>query len=198
LGAAGERFFGSGNERTAVSFPSGYGYQVRWWDSWNLIVELMNHGTQSKSVYVDVTYTYRSASASVEPLKPVWLDIDNCGDSEYSIPAGTSHAYSNWKVNVEGKVVAIGGHLHEGGQYIEATNLRTTPKVTTDDEDICRSDAQYDEKGHLVSMGVCTGDPLAYVDLGDIVQLHSVYNSPEPRDDVMGIMLAYIDRMNVP
>jgi hypothetical protein len=33
LGLAGERFFGSGNERTPVKFPSGYGYRVRWYDS---------------------------------------------------------------------------------------------------------------------------------------------------------------------
>jgi hypothetical protein len=27
---------------------------------------------------------------------------------------------------------------------------------------------------------------------GQVVRLHSMYNSPEPADDVMGIMLAYI------
>jgi hypothetical protein len=102
VGAVGERFFGSGSERTAISFPSGYGYRVKWWDSWNLVVELMNHGDQSKSVYVDVTYTYRSANTPVNPLKPVWLDIDNCGDSEYSIAAG--------------------GHVHGHGIAVEATN----------------------------------------------------------------------------
>jgi hypothetical protein len=67
-------------------------------------------------------YTYRSASAPVNPLKPVWLDIDNCGDSEYSIAAGYSDTHWDWKVNVPGKVIAAGGHVHGHGIAVEATN----------------------------------------------------------------------------
>ena len=48
LGLAGERFFASGNERTAISFPAGYGYRVRSYDSWNLLVDLMNHATRPR------------------------------------------------------------------------------------------------------------------------------------------------------
>jgi len=90
LGVAGERFFASGDERTAITLPNGYGYRVRWYDSWNLLVEVMNHSTSEKTVYVQVKYTYGAVSGSVKPVKPVWLDIDQCGDSEYSIPAGVS------------------------------------------------------------------------------------------------------------
>ena len=35
-------------------------------------------------------------------------------------------------------------------------------------------------------------DPLAVLQSGQTVRLHSVYNSPHPADDVMGIMLGYI------
>lgn len=59
LGLAGERFFASGNERTAIKFPSGYGYRLRSYDSWNLLVDLMNHTSSSQTVYLKVTYTYR-------------------------------------------------------------------------------------------------------------------------------------------
>jgi hypothetical protein len=90
LGLAGERFFASGDERTAISFPAGYGYRVRYYDSWNLLVDLMNHSTEAKTVYVQVTFTIRPSWESVARLKPVWLDIDQCGDSEYSIPAGAT------------------------------------------------------------------------------------------------------------
>jgi len=121
-GLAGERFFAAGNERTTIGFPAGYGYRVRWWDSWNLLVDLMNHETQPKSVYVQVTYTYTSASDPVEPLKPVWLDIDNCGDSEYSIPYGYSDTHWDWNVNVPGNVIAAAAHVHGHGIAVEATN----------------------------------------------------------------------------
>jgi hypothetical protein len=100
LGLAGERFFASGNERTPIAFPAGYGYRVRYYDSWNLLVDLMNHSTEAKTVYVQVTFTIRPSWESVARLKPVWLDIDQCGDSEYSIqpatpiPTGTGRSMS--------------------------------------------------------------------------------------------------------
>ena len=191
LGLAGERFFASGNERTPIEFPEGYGYRVRSWDSWNMLVDLMNHEPESKSVYVEVTYTYRSASeAGMKPLKPVWLDIDQCGDSEYSIPAGYSDTHWDWKVNVPGKVVAAIGHVHGHGIAVEATN------DSRGGASICRSEATLDPDNvhNVLSMSTCTGDPLARVRLGDIVRLHSEYQSRHAANDVMGIMLAYIHR----
>jgi hypothetical protein len=193
LGLAGERFFGSGNERTAIGFPPGYGYRVRWYDAWTLLVDLMNHTAEAQTVYVQVTYTYRPAWESVKPVLPVWLDIDQCGDSEYSIPAGYSDTHWDWKVNVPGKVVAAFGHLHGHGVSIIAT------KGVSDSGHnvgvICKSDAKLDPNDvhSVLKMGTCTGDPLARLGSGNLVRLHSIYNSTHPADDVMGIMFLYIN-----
>jgi Stress up-regulated Nod 19 len=188
LGLAGERLFASGNERTAIAFPAGYGYRVRYYDSWNLLVDLMNHSTSPKTVYVQVTYTIRPSWESVKPLKPVWLDIDQCGDSEYSIPAGYSDTHWNWRVNVPGKVVAMLGHVHGHGVAVEATN------ESQGGASICKSVATLDpmDPHNVLSMSTCTRDALAVVQSGETVRLHSMYNSPHPADDVMGIMLGYI------
>jgi hypothetical protein len=189
LGLAGERLFASGNERTKVAFPAGYGYRVRYYDSWNLLVDLMNHSTTSKTVYVQVTFTIRPSWESVKRLKPVWLDIDQCGDSEYAIPAGFSDTHWDWNVNVPGRIVAMIGHLHGHGVAIEAR------KGTQEDgELICRSDATLDpmDPHRVLSMGTCVGDPVATVASGEVVRLHSMYQSSHPADDVMGIMLGYI------
>lgn len=189
LGLAGERFFASGNERTAISFPPGYGYRVRWYDSWNLLVDLMNHSTTAKTVYVQLKVTYRPAWESVKPLKPVWLDIDQCGDSQYSIPAGYSDTHRDWTVNVPGKVVAMLGHVHGYGRAVEATN------ESKGGTSICRSVATLDpmDPTMVQSMSTCTGDPLATLTTGQTIRLHSQYNSPQPANDVMGIMLGYIN-----
>jgi hypothetical protein len=189
LGLAGERFFASGNERTKIAFPAGYGYRVRYYDSWNLLVDLMNHSTaSSQTVYVQVTFTIRPSWESVKRLKPVWLDIDQCGDSEYSIPAGYSDTHRNWKVNVPGKVVAMIGHVHGHGIAVEATN------ESQGGQSICRSKATLDPNDvhSVLAMSTCAGDPLAVLHRDDIVRLHSEYNSTHPADDVMGIMLGYI------
>ena len=195
LGLAGERFFASGNERTAITLPNGYGYRVHWYDSWNALVEIMNMKPAQQTFYIDVTFTYRHPWENVRRVRPVWLDIDQCRDSQYPIPAGESQATWDWSVNVEGAVVAAAGHVHDHGMQIEATNLNTG-------QSICKSMAGYGSDpaymGHLESMSFCSGDPLALVDAGHVVQLRSTYNSPEAANDVMGIMLAYVHPRAVP
>jgi hypothetical protein len=188
LGLAGERFFAAGNERTAISLPPGYGYRVRWYDSWNMLVDLMNHAPTEKTVYVQVTYTTRPSWESIGSVKPVWLDIDQCGDSEYSIPMGFSDTHRDWKVNVPGKVVAALGHVHGHGVAVEATN------ESRSGQSICRSSATLDPASvhNVLAMSTCTGDPLARVKSGQTVRLHSEYQSSHAADDVMGIMLAYL------
>jgi Stress up-regulated Nod 19 len=188
LGLAGERFFATGNERTAISLPPGYGYRVRWYDSWNMLVDLMNHAPTEKTVYVQVTYTTRPSSESIGSVKPIWLDIDQCSDSEYSIPAGFSDTHWDWKVNVPGKIVAALGHVHGQGVAVEATN------ESRGGQSICRSTATLDPASvhNVLAMSTCTGDPLARVKSGQTVRLHSEYQSSHAADDVMGIMLAYI------
>lgn len=188
LGLAGERFFASGDERTAITLPYGYGYRVRWYDSWNLLVDLMNHSTSAKTVYLQVTYTYRPSWESVKRVRPVWLDIDQCGDSEYSIPVGYSDTHRDWTVNVPGKVVGMIGHVHGHGVAVEATN-------ETLGTSICRSNATLDPNNthRVLAMSTCTGDPVAVLGQGHVVRLHSMYQSTHAADDVMGIMLAYIN-----
>lgn len=198
LGLVGERFFASGNERTVIDFPSGYGYRVGLLDQWNLIYDLMNMEMEAQTVYIEMTFDYVSGAGGLEALKPVWLDIDQCGDSEYAIPAGTSDSHWNWNVNVPGRIVAIGGHVHSEGHGIrtEAVNQSTG-------QSICNSVATYggapdyiDMMGEpwISSMSRCIANPVATVARGQTVRLHSVYNSPEARNDVMGIMIAFIDQ----
>jgi hypothetical protein len=193
LGLAGERFFATGNERTVAKLPTGYGYRVRWYDSWNLLVDLMNHSAGSKTVYVQVKFTYRPSWESVKRVRPVWLDIDQCGDSEYSIPAGFSDTHSNWSVNVPGRVMTAIGHLHGHGVAIEA--VKGTGDAHEGAAVICKSVATLDPMSvhNVLSMSTCSGDPLADVKQGDTVRLHSMYQSSHVANDVMGIMLLYIN-----
>ncbi len=190
LGLAGERFFASGDERTVIAFPGGYGYRVRWYDSWNLLVDLMNHRTEAITVYLQVTFAYRPSWESVKRVRPVWLDIDQCGDSEYSITGGVlEHDTWDWTVNVPGKVAFAAGHLHGHGIAVEATN------ESQGGASICRSEATLDpmDVHRVLSMSTCSGDPLAIVQAGETVRLHSWYFSSHDADDVMGIMLMYVN-----
>lgn len=191
--APGERFFASGNERTPLRLPNGYGYRVSGGDRWVTAADVMNMSMSQQTFYIEVTYTVTTSAQT--PVRPVWLDIDQCGDSEYAIPAGVSDTHWDWRVNVPGRVVTAAGHLHDSGVHLEATRETGSPLS------ICDSVAGYGEtpgyidpsgRAHLSSMSTCEADPLAVLSQGDMVRIHSVYDSPEPQTDVMGIMLMYI------
>jgi hypothetical protein len=188
LGLAGERFFASGDERTPVVLPPGYGYRVRWYDSWNLLIDLMNHSTAAKTVYLQVTYTYRPWWESVKRVRPVWLDIDQCGDSEYFTPTGLWDEHEDWTVNVPGELVTMIGHQHGHGVAVEATNESRGGAL------LCRSETKTDpaDPHRVLEMAPCGATLPATLHRYETVRLHSIYNSTHPAYDVMGIMLGYI------
>ena len=117
-GQLGERFFAAGNERTHMHLPSPYGYyNPAGQNTWTLITHLVNKSNVQKKLSLQVYFKYRSAGDTAFPppaeAKPLWLDVDGCGDSEYTIPTGYSDTHSSWTSNVSGKMIAVSGHLHD-------------------------------------------------------------------------------------
>jgi Stress up-regulated Nod 19 len=201
-GLLGERFFASGNERTAVDLQSlPYGYKIGSSETWNMVYDLMNWETTSKTVKIRMTYKYGTGSDHTgrAPVRPVWLDVDQCSlDSEISVPTGLSDTHYDWKVNLPGKLIAAAGHIHDHGVNIELTNESTGGTL------LCNSVAGYggpgyetpDGRKHISSMGVCTGNPISTLSKNQTVRLHAIYNVPEghhPIEDAMGIAIAYIN-----
>lgn len=201
-GLLGERFFASGNERTAVDLESlSYGYKIGSSETWNMVIDLMNWETASKEVKLKMTYKYGTGSDHTgrEGLRPVWLDLDQCSlDSEVSVPIGESDSHYDWKAGFAGKLIAAAGHIHDHGVNIELTNESTGGTL------LCNSVAGYGGEGyetpdgrkHISSMGVCTGNPISTISKNQTIRLHAIYNVPEGHheiDDAMGIAIAYID-----
>jgi hypothetical protein len=119
-GQIGERFLASGNERSQIHLPAPFGYQNSS-STWSLIMHVINKGSVAKSLNIEVVYQYRTAGAS--EARPLWLDIDGCADSEYTIPNGYSDTTVDWTSNVTGRLVGLGGHMHD----VDVTN--STPCV---------------------------------------------------------------------
>jgi hypothetical protein len=187
-----QRFFASGNERTPMVLPAGYGYPVVAGANWNMLVELMNMSMKTQHLQVQITFYTMPTSAHLHAVTPMWLDENECGNSEYSIPAGHSDKVWNYKVpaTIAGDIVATSGHVHDYGTHISVTD-------TTSGKLICSSRAGYGEIAaydkNIDHMSGCTGDPLAVIHAGDTLRLDSYYNSPIAEKGVMGIMIAYVD-----
>jgi len=185
----GQRVFASGNERTGAHLPAGYGLYLG--DKpLGAQAELMNMSAQPQQVYITMKISWvDAANAQLKEVTPVWLDVDNCGDSQYTIPAGPSHTIWTWKSTMTGDIVAAAGHVHDQGISITLSN-------TTRNEKICESVAGYatgsHHDGHVQSMSTCIGDPIGTVRAGDDLTIDSYYHAHEPDDTVMGIMIAYL------
>ena len=195
IGAIGRRIFASGDERTPFSLPAGYGFRVTP-GRWIGIVELMNHSPLPRDVFFEADVYHVPASgpgakAGMKNVTPVWLDIANCLDSEYSVPAGRTAMDWSWVSSITGKVVAAAGHVHAGGVGTILTNGTTKRRM-------CSSEAAYGTPGAkehdalanmVTRMSGCSWDKLGTVRKGEKLTLTSIYDAPTKMDGVMGIML---------
>ncbi len=182
----GERFFAAGNERTGGVLPTGFGYHVTA-APWNGVFHVMNHSAVPQTVFVELRT--RWVRDGVQPVRPVWLDMGNCGTSEYEVPAGRSSRHWTWTSKLTGRVLSAGGHVHDGG-------VRTTLTNATSGQRLCTSWAAYNTKpaymGSVDTMSVCSWDSLGTVRTGEILDLEAVYDTSDAIPDAMGIMLAYV------
>lgn len=190
VGFLGRRILAAGNERTSGAFPRGFGYRVGANDWWSGIFEIMNVVEAPQTVWVDLSVRYLpAADKGVKPIEPIWLDIDNCEDSEVDVPAGRTTTSWDWTSDITGRVVFAAGHVHDGGVSTTLSNAGTGAHV-------CRSVAGYGTKpafqGHIESMSVCPWDRIGTVRDGEVLRLDTVYDTPEPLEDVMGIMMIWV------
>jgi hypothetical protein len=189
IGSLGERFFAAGNERTGGAFPQGFGYHYGA-DRVAGAIEIMNHSDQPQVVYVRTQVNWvPDSTAGMKPVRPVWLDENNCRDSAYPVVAGPSNKIWRWTSTLTGRVVLAGGHVHNGGIKIDFANETTG-------RHLCTSYAGYGTKaayqGSVESMTTCIWDRLGTVRAGEVLSIDTFYDPPEAQSDVMGIVLAYV------
>lgn len=189
VGTFGERFFAAGNERTAGTLPAGFGYHLGD-EPVNAVIEIMNHSEEMKTVWFSAGITHvPDSTPNMKPVTPLWLDENNCSTSQYSVPAGASNRVWRWTSSLTGRLIAAGGHVHDYG-------IKTALSNESTGEQLCTSYAGYGTNpaymGTLESMTTCIWDRLGTVRAGEVLALDTYYDSPSARDDVMGIMLAYL------
>jgi hypothetical protein len=199
LGLLGQRFFASGDERTMHDLPPGYGYKVNADARWNLIWDMGNFSTQSQTVYYQVNFTWVPAStANMRDVEPIWLDIVQCGISQYPVPAGVSQRSYSWTVNRPGDLLTIVGHLHDHGVNLAIRNDTTGQLICDTRAAYGESPMYVDSHGerHISSMSRCGGRqataPVTSLASGQRVTITAHYDAPEAIPDVMGISVGYI------
>jgi hypothetical protein len=220
-GAAGgnERFMAAGNERTVMEVDDGYGYYVGSNADWGLVYHLMNMSPAPKTVYFEYTFEWEPASGSnLQRTRPIWIDIDQCDDSEADAPAGYSDLTWDWKADRSHDMITIGGHIHDYG-------ISTAWRNESNGQLSCTSVAGYApgspfvpvgpgsgaDSAHPASANTVTSDPIGLANyaghISDMtvcnphsrtkkkqtMRLHTQINRPDATDHDMGIMIGFLD-----
>ena len=167
-----------------------YGYRLDADDQIVFGVEPMNMRDEAIEVSLTVTWEYVSAAHNTfKELTPYWFDIGGCQGSEKPAEPASSFSYSSKPVKAptSGVIALIGGHLHDGGTYLE---------LLKQGEPYCTTQAQY-KNGHIVSIGTC--QDLRYKkddDFSIVAHYDTSGHTPMAHPDgelepVMGIALVY-------
>lgn len=141
--AGSQLFFATGEEKTNVDLPDGYGLRYRASDSWMLNHMIHNLIPTPMTLYATYTIDFipdtSPAAAGITPVKPIWMDVesgiypvfdvlrDSGGkDGRFTYPQDAENPYpggfrkNEELITTDGVLVSTTGHVHTGGL---STNL---------------------------------------------------------------------------
>lgn len=145
-----ERIFGWGAETEPVELPSSMGVPMSAGEKLGMYAMFHNEtGKDIDSAYLEVTLLYTpSKEHDILSVMPFYVDVNNHigGVTTFDVPPGKStHSYQ-FELPIGGKLVGIGGHLHDYGSSLELEDA-STGKV------LARLKARRDHDGHVEGVG---------------------------------------------
>lgn len=145
----GERMFAFAEEKTVFWLPPGYGYPYKATDQIAINYMLHNETPRGHAIYItyeiDFVPTTAPQAAGMKAARPLWLDVQN--GSAYPVfdvlrgsggasgritypPEGAASPYgggprlNDWRVDRDGILLAIAGHVHPGGLETDLNFVR--------------------------------------------------------------------------
>lgn len=96
----GGPIFGTGEEKTLLTIPTGYGLPVEPWDEWTLIHMVHNQTAQTHQAFIvydiDVVPKPLGDAEGIVPTKLIWIDVNR-----YPITPDAPERYANPVFNVQ-------------------------------------------------------------------------------------------------
>jgi plastocyanin len=217
-GASGgsERFFATGEEKTILQFPRGYGYYSRGSDVWAVNHMVHNQTPVPDDVFITYDIDFVPANTplgkTMTAVRPVWMDVQNGSaypvfdvhrgsggaDGRFTYPQDVrpspykKDALNTWTADRDGTIVAAAGHVHPGGLW---TDLKLTRRGRT--RHIFRSKARYFDPNGPVSwdlaMTAAGRGWKATFHKGDRLSISATYETKRASwYESMGIMVLYV------
>ncbi len=144
----GDLFAATGEEKTIMEFPRGYGYRYKTSDSW--LLNHMIHNLTSQPMKLDIRYTIdfipdsSPAAAQITAARPIWMDVEagkiypvfdvykGSGENgKFTYPRDDPNAYrpgvhkNQRTLGQDGVLISTAGHVHTGGLYTDLSLTRS-------------------------------------------------------------------------
>ncbi|MGH9780659.1 MAG: hypothetical protein ACRD33_02465 [Candidatus Acidiferrales bacterium] len=130
-----------------------------------------------------------AVTPALKDVYPAWFDVMGCGNSGYDIPPGQSTKTAPFSLRFSGRLLGVGGHLHDYGEWLVLKNVTTNETLTT-------LAPNLDASSRVVSMPVALfADRGGFaIHRGDVLTVTDAYNNPTGKslpDAAMGIVVGY-------
>ncbi len=152
-----ELLFASGEEKTVMALPAGYGYVYKAADGWTINYMLHNllSTPDSVSIVYDLDFIPATdpAAAKITPARPIWMDVQSGHiypvfdvlkgtgtDGTFTYPDQAKNPYgkgeplNEWTVDKDSTLIATAGHLHPGGLHTDMYVQRPGAGATASEE----------------------------------------------------------------
>ena len=164
-----ERFYATGEEKTELRLPDGYGYRYLASDTWMLNHMIHNLVPEEFTMYIKWTIDFvpdeSPAAEDMKRVRPIWMDIDNGSyypvfdvwrgeggsDGVFTFPDDTyrtsnwpysaGRELNRWTVDRSGYLVSSVGHVHSGGLWTDLNLIRKDASYAGPDCSAARASA---------------------------------------------------------
>lgn len=149
---AAERLIAMGQETEDIRLPTGVGIPVASGSAMGLV--LMWHNMTDASwdgVTVELEIEWLPPNFYPRPLDvlPVYMDVTDpiAKPVDFDLPAGRQVFAADFVMPIDGRIIGVGGHLHDHG-----TGLRLTEVRDDDEKEVVSLDTELDASGRILGV----------------------------------------------
>jgi hypothetical protein len=186
-----ELLFAAGSELAEWPPVPDVGYRVTKGMSLRINLMMTNPTEEPvSSAYVALEIQYRrSADTKLKTVYPAWFMVTHCGPTMYDLKPGRNVNTAEFTVPYDGKLLAVGGHIHDYGREVQLGNVTRNANIAT-------LKTVLDADGRFVSLPTIIFSPReAYrFKSGDVVKVTAVYDNPTGQKlpkAAMGVAVGY-------
>ncbi len=142
---AAERLLGSGTETEGYELPKSIGVPVRLGSDLGMYIAWHNTtGARIEEAYFQLTLSWTPKNQVPQPVSglPAYFDVNLTigGTNTFDIPAGRSEKSFEFTLPLSGRLLGVGGHMHDYGVEVRLEDAESGKVITT-------VKAQLDENG---------------------------------------------------